>query len=327
MNAAKYFTYFNQSFELKRQTRKGWYPMDCPFCDFGRNKLKFAVHFIYDSGKCWECEYRGSLIQVVMDFLGIEYRQAKNLLNDQEESMMDIQIVEYRKTVQKQSILLPKGYLGILEGEGILSERARNYLTGRRYNLDKLDSMGFGYCIEHDENYVDDYFGYIILPFKSQGLLKYYIGRDFMGNQDPKYKNPAEDKFGIGKSDLLFNEDAMSLYDEVFLLEGVFDSLDVGPAAMASMGWSLSDTQKLKILKSDAKRLVVIPDKGYYSQAVKTASDFLDHKEVVVINMDNVLPEEPDKGDVNEIGVALVMEEYEKTPILTQSLAMEVLLN
>lgn len=323
---AKAYTYFSTNFDLRRPSPKSWYPMNCPFCDLGRDKLKFAVHFAYNTAKCWECEYNQRLVNVVMAVEGIDYSHARTLISDQEESYLDFHMESTSREIKKSNVLLPKGYMSLLDGEGVISDRARSYIENRGFDLVKLDMSGFGYCVEHDEDYKKDYFGYIIMPFKRKGVLQYYIGRSFLG-QDPKYKNPSIDTFGIGKEELFFNEDALDLYDEVFLLEGYFDATCVGKAAMASLGWSLSDTQKRKILTSGIKRLVIIPDKGFYKIAVKTALSFIDQMEVVVVNMDQVLPEFPDKKDVNEIGVELVMEEYKITPVLTQSIGLNAIMN
>jgi len=324
-NPAKAYTYFSTNFDLKRVSPKGWYPMDCPFCDVGRHKTKFAVHFGYNTAKCWECEYKERLVNVIMDVEGVEYRDARNILNDLDESYIDIALTQTHKEIKKSNVLLPKGFTSLLDGEGVISDRVRTYLLRRGFDLVKLDMAGFGYCLEHDEDYKKDYFGYIVMPFKRKGVLQYYIGRAAL-DQEPKYKNPSIETFGIGKEELFFNEDALDLYDEVFLLEGYFDAICTGKSAMASLGWSLSDTQKRKILTSGIKRLSILPDKGFYKTAVKTAMTFMDHMEVVVVNMDNVLPDYPKKKDVNELGIKAVMDEYEITPVLSESMALDIIM-
>ena len=124
-----------------------------------------------------------------------------------------MEAIETFRTKQVVDVEMPKGYTPILEGEGILGKRARSYLTERGFDLTVLDRAGIGYCNEHGlvdkENDIDeDFFGYIIVPFKRNGLLVYYIGRDYIGNF-LRYKNPAVEKFNVGKGDLLFNEDAL----------------------------------------------------------------------------------------------------------------------
>lgn len=328
INPAKSYTLFSSSFRLGKASPKKWYPMNCPFCDHSRNKEKFALHFSYNIGKCWECDYKANFVQLAMDVFDLDYPKAKELLQSQEESYVDFEILQTTRSIESTHVTLPVGFVSILDGETVLGMRAREYLSKRGFNLNHLDMMGVGYCIEKAEKQEDNYFGYIIIPFKYQGMLRYYIGRDFLEREKKyKYKNPSVDKFGVGKADLFFNEDALDLYDDVFLLEGYFDAVCTGRNAMASLGWSLSDTQIRKILKSSAERFTFLPDKGFYHLAVKTAMNFLDEKEVVVVNLDNVLPDQPLKKDVNELGIENVTIEIEKTPVLTYSNAVKILMN
>ena len=76
------------------------------------------------------------------------------------------------------------GYV-FCEGDVILGQRARTYLTSRGFDVEELDMLGFGYCDEKGPDFANDYFGYIIIPFKRRGSLFCFIGRDFIGN-DPR---------------------------------------------------------------------------------------------------------------------------------------------
>ncbi len=216
-----------------------------------------------------------------------------------------------------------------------MAKRARRYLTDRGFNLEQLDSQGVGYCDEHykpkagdsaSDEYRLDYYGRIILPFKRHGKLIYYIARTLI-NDELRYKNPAVTDCGVSKSELLFNEDALNIYDDCFLLEGVFDALTLGPNALSSQGWSLSKEQKAIIMRSACKHLIIVPDKDFYKQAIQTAMQFLDVKTVSVVNMDNVLPDKPELKDVNGLGRDAVMEEIKNTPILTYGKAMEIMMD
>ena len=186
-----------------------------------------------------------------------------------------------------------------------------------------LDRLGIGYSAESGPTPEEDYFGYIIIPFKKRGQLQYFIGRDFTGNY-LRYKNPPESLFGVGKRDILFNEDATELYRTNFVLEGWSDAVTIGKEAVATLGWSVSAIQKSKLLKSSAKRMVFVPDKGFMSQAVKLAMDFLDEKEVYVVDIEPYC--EGEKKDVNGIGREVFTEAYAQTPRLTEDMAMDILM-
>jgi hypothetical protein len=212
-----------------------------------------------------------------------------------------------------------------LEGDTILGERARKYLSGRGFDLDYLDAAGFGYCREKDKNKDDNYYGYIIIPFKRKGILRYFIGRDYIGNY-LRYKNPPQERYGIGKSELVFNEDALELRSTNFIAEGWADAMTMGRGGISTQGWSMSKEQKFACHSSSAERFVFLPDIGFYKQAVKLAREFMDKREVYVVDFAAAgYTIESKKKDVNDIGRAKVVELIKKTPPLTEKLAMKIL--
>ena len=311
VNPRKAYNYFRSHFPMRRSSQN-WWSFDCPFCVGDPGKKKMAVHFDYEMVKCWVCEYREMLLDFVKDFEGITYYEARELIRNQEEVVVDAELLDAVPMRTVESIGLPFGFVPILDGTGMLGVRARNYLTGRGFMLDELDRLGIGYCNEHAENPKEDYFGYIIIPFKNKGVLQYFIGRDYTGNY-LRYKNPDKTLTGVGKADLLFNEDALGMRKVCYVTEGWTDALTMGDSGVSTQGWSLSTRQKSLMLRGSCKRLVFVADKGFYKQAVHTAMPFLDHKEVFVVSL-----EDAEGGkDANEVGRDYVMDCYHQTEQLT----------
>lgn len=307
VNSRKAFNYFRSTFPIRRSSQN-WWAFDCPYCIDGAGKKKMAVHFEYEMVKCWSCEYKERLIDFVKDWEDLSYIGAREKINGYDEYSVDADVIDAVHVEKVSGLELPTGYVPLLDGQGILGQRARNYLAGRGFDLTVLDKLGFGYCNEHDDNEKQDYFGYIIIPFKVKGKLRYYIGRDYIGNY-LRYKNPNKDEVGVGKTELVFNEDALDYRKECFVTEGWADAMTMGDNGISTQGWSLSVTQRNKMFKSRCRRFVFLPDKGFYLQALQTAQPFLDHKEVYVVNLDEI-----DGGkDVNELGRELVMDLYHHT--------------
>lgn len=298
-----------------KQSSQGFYAFDCPFCDMGKHKMNCAVKFEWKLVKCWSCGYHERIETFVMDVEGVNSAEAWRLIDNQKASRVSLDIAKDIQVLRKVvDVSLPDGFTSILEGDTILAKRARKYLEQDRHlDLEQLDRLGVGYCPTHAKDEEADYFGYIIIPFKFRGVLQYYLGRDYIGNF-LRYKNPPKALFGVGKADLLFNEDALELRKVVFITEGCFDALTLGKNGVATMGWSLSEQQKGKLLKSNCKTLVFVPDVGYYAEAVKTAVPFIGHKQVKVLPMDTLA--EYGK-DVNEVGWERVLELNEKTKPMT----------
>jgi len=199
---------------------------------------------------------------------------------------------------------LPVGYKTILEGDGRLAKRAREFMVGRQYNLDYLDSIGVGYCDEKADNFGEDYFGYIIVPYRRQNNLYYFKGRTFLDNP-MKHKYPKEEDIGIGKSEILFNEDILEFESEVFINESDTDSMTLRNA-VAVGGLTLSPIHKSKLLTSPVGTFIVALDGGYYQKGLLMAWELLEHKEVYVLDL-------PEGEDVNSLGAQEVAEIYEDT--------------
>lgn len=329
----KAFDYFDSNFILKKST-KGWWILDCPIC-LNENR-KFAVHFHYGIAKCWVCGYKTNIVKFVSENEMCSYFQAIDILNNRTTRAieLDYTVDTPIRIGNGKYIEMPKGFHTLLEGDGVIATRARNYLTGRGFDVEDLDFEGFGYCNQQCsekelQEGMEDFFGYILIPFKVRGRLVYYIGRDFIGNF-LRYKNPSKEKFGVGKGDLLFNSDALNIYEECFLLEGWADAKTLGDNAMSSQGWSLSETQKSVINSAEVcKSLVLVPDAGkdgegvlFYEKALQLACEFIDDFKIKVINLNSL-----EQGkDVNEIGRQRVLDLIEETPYLSFSEIMKILI-
>jgi len=305
-NPRKVKGYFTKNFDLAHSSN-GWHSFNCPFC--GDDKNKMSIHFHYAYTKCWICGYSEHAVRFISEYEDVSIKSAKDKLK----ASGSLKLSPIKATVYKDSpqIHMPEGYKSISEVSGSLAERARKYLIGRGFDIDVLDTMGFGYC----DNPESDYFGRIIIPFKQHGRLIYYIGRDFIGNY-LRYHNPPRDQIGIGKGDVLFNADALEIFDTVFVTEGWSDALTVGQNGISTQGWSLSPKQSEQILISSCDELVFAPDAGtdgsgesFYKKALHTAIKFIGHKKIKVLNLNTFT----EGKDVNELGKEVIMDLYKRT--------------
>lgn len=341
----KVYTYFSDNYVLSKRSPQGWHSMDCPFC--GKYK-KCAVHLEIQYVKCWSCGAACNVAEFVQEVEKCNYYEACQILNNCKSAAIDLEVLsDIETTVVASDITLPDGWQSIADGTGMMGNRARAYLEQRGFDIDALDFKGFGYCNKHHSSYGTDaydinkdFYGYIIVPFKSQGRLQYYLGRDFM-NQFLRYKNPPADWAGVGKSDVIYNEEALYMHKTIFVVEGWSDAEMLGKRGTATLGWTMSRQQLNAYHKSKASKLIFIPDAGvdqatgqtYYQKAVQVAMGFLEtEKKVYVVDLN--VPELDryfnDKGerakDVCEIGVEPVVDRFKHhTPRLDWNLAMSIL--
>jgi hypothetical protein len=307
----KVYTYMDHYHGPLELSTNGWYSCSCPIC----GKKKFAVNFIYLIGKCWTGCVNTFLIDIIRQYHGINYFEALELIDQQEPGLINLPAAVSR--VSKSKVQLPKGYHPILEGNTSFAVRAREYLEGRGFDLNYLDRIGIGYCNEADENPKDNYLGYIIIPFKREGILTYFIGRDFIGNHE-RYKNPAKEIYNVGKSTVIFNEEALYIESKVYLTEGWSCAATIQRKGISQQGSTPSVIQRNMIIKSPITEVVVVPDAGFYFQGLQAARFFLPYKKVKVVNMDFFNLSGIGK-DVNEIGLENLYNLESKTPYTDQN--------
>jgi len=308
----KVYAYFAKFHGLTEPSSNGWYTCQCPIC----GKMKFAVNLNYLIGKCWRgCFKNQFLISIIQIYHDITYFEARELIDS-----MDVGITKVPQAIKNitrsTNVLLPKGYRPILSGSTVLANRARNYLKGRGFDLNYLDIIGVGYCDESTESIKDNYFGYIIIPFKRRGKLVYFIGRDFIGNFE-RYKNPDKAKIGAGKGEFFFNEEALWIQDKVYLTEGWACAATIRNQGISMQGSTWSTIQRNIIINSPINELIIIPDAGFYTSGIDMAYELFSVKDntkrIKVLNLDPCKREGLGK-DVNEIGKDIIFEIESQTP-------------
>ena len=309
----KVYAYFERYHGPLLQSTNGWYTCDCPICG---KKGKFAVNFTYLTGKCWSGCFNGFIVDAIMIYHGITYFEARELI-DSQEIVMRLPVAISRAT-KNSRVKLPKGFHSILEGNTNLACRAREYLMGRNFDLNYLDRIGIGYCSEEDPDPRKSFLGYVVIPFKRDGALVYYIGRDFIGNYQ-RYKNPAKETFDIGKSQVLFNEEALQLEPKVYVTEGWSCAATIGKTGISQQGSTPSVIQRNMIIKSPVEEVIIVPDALFYLQGLTAARNLMQYKKVKVVNLDRFQEMKVGK-DVAEIGLENLLNEEAKTPWMTQSL-------
>lgn len=293
----KLFKYFTDKLNIKQST-KGWQRCNCPYCfatySFGINVEKNKVH-------CFRCETTESPLQTVMSLEGFtETVQALNFLRIQQEyeayeGMADREIFE------KKDVLLPEGFIPISYAEGIMGKAAQQYMTKvRGFRLSELTMAGVGYCLK------GEYGGYIIFPFYSGGKLIFFQGRKFAGH-GPKMKNPKNEDFGIGKSELIYNQDALFAYRTVDVVESITNALTLGGKSVAILGKSISPYQLSTIMGSPCECVNLLLDSDAYEKALTLAMHMCQIKRVRLVKM-------PEGQDVNDLGRQVTKEMIRKTP-------------
>jgi len=202
---------------------------------------------------------------------------------------------------EKKDVLLPDGFIPINYASGIMGKAAQNYVTAvRGLNLKELTMKGVGYCLE------GEYKGYIVFPFYSKGKLIFFQGRKFMGH-GPKMKNPKNEDFGIGKSELIYNQDALFAYRTIEVVESITNALTLGDRSVAILGKSISGYQLSTIMGSPCENIHLLLDSDAFEKSVALGLYICQLKHVKLIKM-------PEGKDVNDLGRQMTKEMIRKEP-------------
>ena len=308
--------YFYDRFNNIRPSSNGWMEFECPFC--GRDKA--AVHFEYQRVKCWRGCFEGSVTQFVCMVERVDYRQAvKLVLEIPGEVYVDLQGYKTStpKIAMEKAIPYPEHFVPLDEPSPIIGRKAVSYLEGRGFSVKRLADKGWGYCDG------GRYYGRIIIPFFVHGVLRYYQGRTFI-NDYLRYDNPKRDDIGVDKGDVIYNESALDLYQEIAIMEGAMDAECWGDSGTSTQGWSVSRWQLTKYQSAKATDITLIPDAGFYAKALGVAMKLAGCKRVRVLNLDPISDEE--HKDVNSLGVEAIRKLRDEAKVLTEDDIFNIML-
>lgn len=169
-----------------------------------------------------------------------------------------------------QEIKLPYGYRRLRPDDENAKE-AYEYIKKRGLNDFFINKFRIGYVGENNDN--PTMRNRIIIPSYNQfGELNYWVGRDYRGDSLLRYKNPK-----VEKKMFIFNEQMVNWYDNVTLVEGVFDHMVV-PNSIPLLGKSLKKDYTLfnQILKYAKANVNVFLDDDAFDNAVRMYK-FLDN--------------------------------------------------
>jgi len=178
------------------------------------------------------------------------------------------------KTVKPKVCKLPDGFKPITTGSGMFATQARKYLESRSFDIDQLSK-------EYNVGYVDagasKWFCYLIFPYTDeQGKLCYWQGRDFSDGRanNQRWKNPEDGETPVNKSDILYNQKQILSSEELWVCEGITDTITMGNAIGVS-GKSLSATQIDLIQNSLSDVVIIAFDAGAWLDSLNSSKAIL----------------------------------------------------
>lgn len=270
--------------------RNGW--LKVPVCPFCGKELKYGINLSSWRTNCFVCNYHSNPTQMIMDVEGLD-TYADFIKFIQHESFTEHTYKEVRVELRKSrtGLQLPEGFRLLTRGDSQLSNSIRRYCIKRGFRPEDMAKHGVGYCSS------GDLFGYLIIPFFYNGILKYYNARNVLG-MGPRYNNPPTDVTGLGKEFIIYNYDALQMYNSVYICEGAINALTMGERAIATMGKAVSAYQVNELIKAPVKRYILLLDPDAKDKAINLALKLVAYKKVKVV----YLPDGKDCNDLSKHG-------------------------
>lgn len=287
----------------------------CPKC----NDTSGHLYVNYDLGyyNCVRCgQFKGRSLYSLLKYLHIDCNYDYSILESNYERDLDTFISESKETYKPRLLDYSTNLYSLTQYFTKhcteLSYNARNYLYHRGlsdYYIDKFNIKEginlYGQDIQLLGKLVNgrDYSGRIMIPsLRKDGLISYFVARDYLGGREPRYLNPPKDL--AYSSEDVWNLDIVET-NYVIICEGVFTSLAVNLAlgkncSVATYGKSIADksnnSNNLIVVTSQGEKLLnrkfstyfVFYDKDAKKEAFKTMRYLNDRgAEVRYVSIDN----------------------------------------
>ena len=212
----------------------------------------------------------------------------------------------------KVKVKLSSGFKLLGDESTLFGTRALKYMTGSAYGERNIP---FEVCqqafVGYDDDPESEFYGCIIFPCLAKGEIVYFSARSFLP-VSKKHVNVSFDKFNIGSGEVIYNSDALFLFDKIYLCEGTIDALTCWPYGVATYKWKISPNQ-YRILNTSKAEFVIPFDRGFKKQAINTAVDLTKMgKKVKLLDL-----QEYEGKDVNNWGFELVQQVEKETDYFT----------
>lgn len=223
----------------------GWTEYNCPCCaeeNGGKpdGKYNFCINYSKGVGHCWKCGTSGKISKYIRRYGGSEklneYRRIINeIRRSQQYSLEKYGITNDAEILKVENTLtLPKDYTNDFNNGDRQSSYALSYLRKRGIGDDIIRRHNIGYVGWTKEPNMS--FRIIVPSYDEFGELNYFIARDYSGKNDKrKYNNP-----NIPKTSYIFDEGMVNWYEDITLVEGVFDHIVV-PNSIPLLGKILDE--------------------------------------------------------------------------------------
>lgn len=298
-----------------QKTSRGNYAFVCPFHTSNPpGKKNFEIQLNTNEknenkAHCWGCDAKFKTIRAI-------FRKLKTPPNKLAE--LNMIIVPGKKEEHNhddKTIELPKDFISLADITQldkltqIEAKHALKFLRKRSLNIDDIIKYNIGFCKE------GKYEQRVIIPsYDENGILNYFIARDYTNQQPKKYKNPPIDAKSVIGWELYINWDA-----PIILVEGIFDALTIKRNVIPLFGKIIHEKLMKKLVSSTVNRIYIALDPDAIKNALKYCEELMSYgKEIYLVEISG--------KDANKVGFESFLNTIENTqPLDFQSLLLKKL--
>ena len=242
---------------LKKVNEYMWWS---PFVSHHKPKLQVNIQ----TGKwhCWVSNQGGHNLFQLLKRVGA----SKELFKELSEAVGSTYYSSEKKDEKQIVLNLPKEAKPLWNGgDSLQKQHALNFLYKRGLDMSDILRYNLHYCLN------GLYQNRIIIPsYDSEGILNYFVGRDFY-KSNMKYKNPPIPKDIIG-FDLYVNWD-----EPIILCEGVFDAMAIKNNSIPLYGKTILPKLSRKIIEKKVSHVTICLDDDAFNDSLEMASKFMDN--------------------------------------------------
>jgi len=283
----------------------------CPFCN--ESKYKFYInttegHKHKDLWICFKCGEKGNPVSFVKEYYGVSYMDAVDILAtfdyDVNDNNKGASLKQYGNDLSEEEQLL----LFISRGGQPLEEESNQvlkfpppptncktlisnfnnpeafpffqYLHGRGITLEQIKKHNISYVTRGNVQLTDgrqmDLVNHLVFyTFNSNGKPVYWNTRSIDPNPFIKSLNGIAKEGEYSKLNTVFNLNNAKYEDKIVIVESVFNSLTIGPSAVASFGKQVADEQLDLILRETEEKkqpIYLFLDTDAWKSMIKVAN-------------------------------------------------------
>lgn len=266
----------------------------CPVCEGEQGSGHLYVDYDKNYWHCFKCGIGGRRLESLLKLLHIDVSYDYEKLYSEHDKSLD-DILDMKKKKKESPLVDYSNDLETLTSyynlhTKPLSQVAYDYLLRRGLTPPQIvnfqiregvNRFGEKFTINGIDYIGRDYSGRIMVPSRRKdGLISFYVGRDYIGDKSAKYLNAPKEL--ASASEDVWNLDMVES-DSVIICEGVMTAIAASPFklnAVATYGKSIAQrsstegvrvtSQGEKLLAKNFKNYFIVYDADAHDEAIKS---------------------------------------------------------